>query len=74
MANFRKNGDFFFFAEKNSEFTTRNKKVSLFLKVRRVGSQVHRKLFKSARIPNEEKLLGFLLGSACTQSNASRTQ
>ena len=67
---FGKMETFFFFAEKNSEFTKRNfgcefgnfflqkkKKVSIFPKVRRVGSQVHQKLFKSARILSGEKIL-----------------
>ena len=33
------------------------KRNDFFLKVRRVGSQVHQKLFKSARILSEEKIL-----------------
>ena len=48
-------------------FFLQKKKVSIFLKVRRVGSQVHQKLFKSARIPSDKKLFGFLLGSACSR-------
>ena len=64
-------------AEKKSEFTTElsfyefgdvflpKKNTPNFPKVRHVGSRVHQKLFKSARILSEEKIFGFLLGSAC---------
>ena len=60
---------FFCLAEKNSEFTTEisfcefgffsAKRIFTpnFPKVRRVGSQVHQKLFKSARILSGEKIL-----------------
>ena len=71
MANFqKKNGDLFFLQKQkipNSqtehfgcEFGNvflPKKKVSIFLKVRRLGSQVHQKLFKSARILSGEKIL-----------------
>ena len=49
----------------NSEFFLPKKITPNFPKVRRVGSQVHQKLFKSARIPSGKILFGFLLGSAC---------
>ena len=70
MANLQKKMETFFFCRKkfpNSQ--TENfgcefgilflpkKKVSIFLKVRRLGSQVHQKLFKSARILSGEKIL-----------------
>ena len=70
MANFRKIWCVFFWQKKISEFTKRNfgcefgfffcppqKNTPNFPKVRRVGSQVHQKLFKSARILSEEKIL-----------------
>ena len=69
MANLQKKWRPFFFAEKNfrirkpkisvvnSVFFSAKKKVSIFLKVRRLGSQVHQKLFKSARILSGEKNL-----------------
>ena len=43
----------------NSEFFFCQKKTHTpkFSKVRRLGSQVHQKLFKSARIPSGEKIL-----------------
>ena len=65
-ANFQKKSiPFFLLQKKNSEFTTEIsfcefgfffcKKKERILKVRRVGSQVHQKLSKSARILSEEK-------------------
>ena len=51
----------------NSEiFFCQKKKARNFPKVRHVGSRVHQKLFKSARILSGEKIFGFLLGSACS--------
>ena len=56
----------------NSDFFSAKKKRSpFFLKVRHVGSHVHQKLFKSARILSEEKIFGFLLGFACITGDAT---
>ena len=69
MANFQKKFvPFLFCTKKIFEFTTEisfcefgknsaKKKEGRFFKVRRVGSQVHQKLFKSARILSGEKIL-----------------
>ena len=51
--------------EKSFSGPGNGKNTPKFSKVRHVGSRVHQKLFKSARIPSDKKIFGFLLGSAC---------
>ena len=65
-ANFQKKNGYLFLLQKISELTHRKfrvvnserftrKKGTNFLKVRRIGSQVHQKLFKSTRILSDKK-------------------